>query len=304
MENSPSADVAIDTDLVRSLLADQHPDLADLALEPLAHGWDNVIYRLGDEHTVRLPRRVEAVPLIEFELRWLPQLADRLPLPIPAAVRIGQPGPSYPWPWAICPFTRGSNAIEAPDIDQHACAIGFAEFLVALHQVAPGDAPENPYRGQPLGTRDDITRERMASITDAGLADAVEAAWDEVLAADPWTEPAIWLHGDLHPGNIVVDAGVLASVIDFGDITSGDPACDLMIAWSLLDNSGRQTFRDELHRRSADGPAPLDDAMWARGRGWAISHGLAVLASAADRPDYLAMAEQTLTQAAGADGAN
>ncbi|MER7151067.1 phosphotransferase [Streptomyces lydicus] len=51
------------------------------------------------------------------------------------------------------------------------------------------------------------------------------------------------LHGDLHPANILVDRGRIRAVIDFGDITSGDPATDLSVAWMLFTAEQRVALR-------------------------------------------------------------
>lgn len=70
----PAAEVDVSPGLVRRLLADQHPDLAHLPVELMAHGWDNVMYRVGDELAARLPRREMGARLIGHEQRWLPVL--------------------------------------------------------------------------------------------------------------------------------------------------------------------------------------------------------------------------------------
>ena len=93
--NARSRDT-IDTALVAGLLAEQHPDLAHLPVQMVEAGWDNALFRLGEDLAVRLPRRAAAAPLIIHEQRWLPLLAAQLTLPIPAPVREGAPARSYP----------------------------------------------------------------------------------------------------------------------------------------------------------------------------------------------------------------
>src|SRR5690349_9653047 len=121
--NMPAAEVAIDEALVRALLRDQHPDLAELPLERVAFGWDNVVLRLGDELAVRVPRRQLAASFIEHEQRWLPELAPRLPLPVPAPVRVGRPALGYPWSWSVVPWMAGGEAASNPPTDPHATAL-------------------------------------------------------------------------------------------------------------------------------------------------------------------------------------
>ncbi len=276
----PAAEVDIDVGLVRALLAEQQPDLQHLPLTELAWGWDNVIYRLGDELVVRLPRRAAAAALVDHEQRWLPELAAGLPLPVPAPVRFGVPGGGFPWSWSICPWLDGDPAAEHPIGDLAGAAAILGRFLVALHQPGADDAPANPYRGVPLADRAASTEQRILQLGDTLDGPAVRACWNEALRAPEWSGPPIWLHGDLHPANLLVTGGRLAAVIDFGDITAGDPATDLSVAWMLFPSEVRPTFRT-----AAGEP---DDATWARARGWALSLGLAYLASSADNPTFAA----------------
>ena len=290
-EEMPAAEVDVGLGVVRTLLAEQCSDLAELELTELAYGWDNAIFRLGPGLTVRLPRRALAAELVEHEQRWLPGLASTLPLPIPAPVRIGRPSGSYPWSWSVCPWLPGVVATRVPPDDPFDAAVTIGEFLSALHQVAPGDAPANPYRGVPLGQRTAVAVARVHQLRPVLLIDApsVVACWSDLVATRPWSGPPLWLHGDLHPANLLVDEGRLSAVIDFGDITAGDPATDLAVAWMLLPDEARATFR------SAAGD--VDDDTWARARAWALSLALAYLANSADNPTFARLGEQVLAAA-------
>jgi aminoglycoside phosphotransferase (APT) family kinase protein len=281
----PPAEVDITAGLVARLLSEQHPDLADLEIAWLANGWDNVLFRLGADLAVRLPRRDMAAPLVANELRWLPVLAPRLPLPVPVPTRAGRPSEEYPYQWAVVPFFDGQplGTSELADPDTAAELIG--AFVGSLHTEAPPDAPHNPYRGQPLAQRHLVTTERLevlgALLSAEGIrTDQVHHAWLDALEAEPWSGPPIWLHGDLHSMNIIERAGHLGAVIDFGDLTAGDPATDLMVAWYLFDPARREVFRMAIRASGT----PLDDATWVRGRGWALTHSLAVLAHSEDNP--------------------
>ena len=290
----PAAEVDVDEVLVERLLRAQAP--ADLVggrrLAPLAFGWDNVVLRLGDDLVVRLPRRAVAAELIETEQRWLPILAPRLPLPVPAPVFAGEPGEGYPWRWSVCRWLAGDVAGRTPPADRHAAATTLGAFVAALHEPAPAEAPANPYRGGPLPDRDTVTRERIVQLGSMLDGPRCLAVWDDLRATPSWTGPPRWLHGDLHPANLLVDRGALSAVIDFGDLTAGDPATDLSVAWSLFhdDPSARETFRD------AAGYAGDDDT-WRRGRGWALSLALAYLANSADHPLIAAIGRRMLDAA-------
>lgn len=281
----PAAEVDIDEPFVRRLLAEQHPDLAELPLTELANGWDNVIHRLGDELTVRLPRRAMATTLIDNEQRWLPELAQQLPLPIPVPVRVGRPTDGYPWSWSITPWFAGSPAAVSPPSDPDETVIALSDFLAALHVAAPSEAPTNPFRGGPLSGRDDPVRERATQLATSIDAPAVVALWDALLLTPPWPHAAVWLHGDLHMANLLVADGSLSAVIDFGDITAGDPATDLAVAWQLFDAERREAMFDRLG---------TDADTRVRARAWALHLSLAYVASSADNPMMASIGRATL----------
>ena len=267
----PAADVDTGLGLVRGLLADQYPDLAGLEPVFAGEGWDNAVYRLGEGLAVRLPRRAQAHASLLNELRWLPVLAPRLPMPVPAVLRKGRPGAGYPYHWAIVPWFHGVSAASVPAAGRDAYAVDLARFLRALHVPAPADAPFNPVRGVPLAIRDEAVCARLGS----GLlpdADALASLWAQCLAAPGHAGPALWLHGDPHPHNLLVDclAGParISAVIDFGDMTAGDPASDLAAAWLHFTPVGRDRFRREL---GVDGG--YSPATWIRARGWALHFG-------------------------------
>ena len=288
----PVAEVAVTADLVRRLLAGQHPDLAHLPVEFLANGWDNVMFRVGPELAARLPRRALGAQILVHEQRWLPLLAPRLPLPIPYPERIGHPAHGYPWPWSIVLYLPGEPAATADRLDLPLAADAIAGFLGALHLPAPADAPPNPFRGVPLAQRAENFRKHLDTL--AGQVDraAVLGLWEDALAAPAFAGPPVWLHGDLHPANILVRDGRVTGIIDFGDITAGDPAVDLSVAWMLLPASLAAAFRDAY--QAYRGAAAADAALWRRARGWALNHALACLANSADNPLINGIGARTL----------
>ena len=264
----PPAEVAIDARLVRRLLAGQHPDLASLALDEAESGFDNVIFRLGERLAVRLARRKVADPLLVLEQRWLPGLAARLPLPIPAPVRIGLPNAEYPFAWSVVPWLEGEAADLQPPAAEEAAML--ARFLECLHVAAPPDAPRNRFRGVPLRSRAEAVEERLRRLDSReALQPGIWRAWEEALEAEPATEET-WVHGDLHSRNVLVRAGRITGVIDWGDLCVGDKATDLAAIWMLLP--------DVVARREAMRAYPdRSPALWARARGWAIVFGAILL---------------------------
>ncbi len=258
----PPADVDVTEGLVRALLAAQHPDLADLPLAHAGGGWDNEMWRLGTDLAVRVPRRELGARLAEHEQRWLPHLAALVPVTIPAPVRRGAPADGYPFPWSVVRWVTGTPAWRQPVAERSAWAPDLADALADLHVPAPPDAPENPFRGGPLVERDERVRARLDGTDRAGLLEL----WADALSAPTWAGPPLWLHGDPHPANLVVRDGHLAGIVDFGDMTAGDPATDLSTAWLTFDADGRRAFRERLAARGA-----VDPATWRRGRGWAVA---------------------------------
>src|SRR5262245_26122345 len=289
----PPAEATIGIALARPLLEEQHPDLAALPLIDAGEGWDNRTFRLGEDLAVRLPRRTASASLIEHEQRWLPLLAPHLPLPVPSPIRIGRAGCGFPWSWSVTRWLPGETALMSPFLDDHAAASDLAHFLRALHRPAPHDAPRNPWRGVPLGTRDALLREHLASTTGRVDQAAVIETWERLRATPPWTGAAMWIHGDLHPGNLLVRDGSLSAVLDFGDLTAGDPATDLSVAWMLLPRQVRRTFRI----LTCDPGGWLDGDTWTRARAWALALGAAYLANAGANDRFASVAAATIREA-------
>lgn len=269
--DGPPAEVAITPELARALLADQHPDLADLPIRHVENGWDNAVYRLGDDLALRLPRRALGAQLVVSEQTWLPMLAPRLPLPVPAPVRKGVAGRGYPYAWSVVPWFDGEMICRAPARPGEGARL--AAFLKALHQPAPPEAPSNSFRGVPLPERAEVFESRYRDVEAwAGPFPAlVRRTWEAGLAA-PIDLPPTWFHGDMHGRNVLTRGGRLAAVIDWGDMAAGDAACDVAAIWMLLDD---RASRDKA--LSAYGPS---QTTLVRARGWATL--MAVMMAAGD----------------------
>ena len=218
--SAPPAEIHVDEALLRGLLRAQHPDLSELQLIAVGHGWDNTIFRLGDELALRLPRRKLAAPLIENEQRWLPVLARRLNLSVPEPVRVGVPGAGFPWAWSVVPWLDGQPSTLTGPSENYARPL--AEFLSALHGPAPADAPENPFRGVPLSRIEARCEQRLQRLNQQGrlsldLSPRLQALLRRTMAqASKADTPRTWIHGDLHPDNILVANQRLTAVIDWG----------------------------------------------------------------------------------------
>ncbi|MFW6692782.1 aminoglycoside phosphotransferase family protein [Streptomyces sp. MAR4 CNX-425] len=262
----------IDADLVRRLIAAQFPRWAGLPVERVRSGGAvNAVFRLGDELSVRLPLTAAGAQDVDLEYGQLPRLAAAVPVPVPEPLAKGEPGAGYPYPWSVCRWLDGTT----PPPDAGVAAPGplageLAAFVAAVRAVDPAGAPPS-YRSETLADRDAGTRDALARLRPEDGVDvpAATAAWETALRAPAHTGPPVWLHGDLSPGNVlVIDRGHLGGVLDFGCMGLGEPAVDLIAGWNLFTGPARAAFRAAL----AD--CGVDDAAWARGRGWALSISL------------------------------
>jgi aminoglycoside phosphotransferase (APT) family kinase protein len=258
-------EIHTDAHLVARLLAGQFPHWARLPIRPVSSaGTDNALYRLGDDMVVRLPRIRWAVESLDKEHQWLPRLAPLLPVAVPVPLGKGVPAESYPWRWSVYSWLDGENPTVEDHGDSPQLAVDLAGFLAALQRIDPMDGPPAS-RGEALERRDEATRAAIEALRGAIDTDAVTAAWEAALEVPPWAGPPVWVHADLAPGNVLLVRRRLGAVIDFSLMGLGDPACDLPVAWNLLSEGVRDRFRTTLE---------VDDATWARGRGWALSIAL------------------------------
>jgi len=282
---TPAAEVQPTTQEVTDLLRAQHPDLAHHRVTLLGSGFDNTLYRLGPDLMVRIPRRPLGAVLIEREIAWLPVLAPDLPLAVPSPVRVGAAADAVPWRWTVVPWIPGST-VDAGGLDATDVPM-WAAFLRTLHRPAPFDAPTNTARGIPLRIRQPMIEERMCGLT-SPISPSVWSAWQAGLAAPIATERR-WLHGDLHPRNILAVQGRLAGVIDWGDLCGGDPATDLASVWMLFASAPDRTAVFDLYG--------ADEALMARARGWAVALGT-LLATVDDDPVHRSAGLRTFARVA------
>jgi aminoglycoside phosphotransferase (APT) family kinase protein len=265
----------IDAALARRLVDAQFPQWSALPITGVeVDGWDNRTFRLGSELSVRLPTGAWYAKQVEKEQRWLPVLAPQLPLPIPAPVTRGEPDAGFPYPWSVYRWLDGEPASGARLGDVSAFAADLAGFLRALARIdatgGPAPGEHNFYRGGPLATYEREALDAVDALGGEIPRDAVLRAWEEAMSTT-WDRDPVWVHGDVAVGNLLVREGRLAAVIDFGSSGVGDPACDMVIAWTFLSGDRRDAFRAALG---------VDRDTWARGRGWALWKALITLVDA------------------------
>jgi len=258
-------EIYIDGTLVRRLVATQFSHWAGLPLVRVkSAGTDNALFRLGSDMLVRLPRVHWAVDDVHKEQRWLPRLAPLLPVEIPTPVAMGGPGEGFPWHWSVYRWIEGEPAGIGALADARTLATEVASFVLSLRRVDTAGAPRAG-RGVDLTEQDADVRKAIAALEGQLDTDAVSAAWERGLALPPWKGPPVWIHGDLKPDNLLCRDGHLRAVIDFGGLGAGDPAADMLVAWTLLPPAARDRYRAALHG---------DAATWRRGRAWALSVAL------------------------------
>jgi aminoglycoside phosphotransferase (APT) family kinase protein len=272
--------VDIDVSLARRLVDSQFPQWAELPIATVeVDGWDNRTFRLGSELTVRLPSGSWYAQQVEKEQRWLPVLAPRLPLPIPVPVAKGAPDHGYPYAWSVYKWLDGEIALRAEIADLTGFATTLARFLTALGRIDASGGPEpgehNFFRGGPLATYEQETFDALDTLGDEIPRREAERVWADAMSTT-WDRDPVWFHGDVAGANLLVRDGRLAAVLDFGSSGVGDPACDVVIAWTFLDGPGRDRFRAELG---------ADAGTWSRGRGWALWKALITLVGHLERGD-------------------
>jgi aminoglycoside phosphotransferase (APT) family kinase protein len=257
---------------VRRLVSSQCPQWSSLPMTPVPdefEGTDHVLFRMGDNLVARMPKIAWAVDQADSDARWLPVLAPHLPVRIPVPLYVGAPGEGYPWRWSVVPWVDGSTPARF-GCDDVGLARDLAAFVRALHRVDPAGGPLKPpgTRGAALLHLDEGVRRalpRLAEQDDGFDVTAAETAWEACLHAPGWGRDLVWIHGDLQPGNLIIQYGQLAAVIDFGALGLGDPAPDVAPAlWTFI-GAARQAYREAVG---------YDDATWRRACGWVLGPAL------------------------------
>ncbi len=257
--------IVINIETVRKLIADQFPEWKDLSISAVASsGWDNKTFHLGNSMLIRMPSALRYASQVEKEQKWLPKLAPLLPLQIPVPLAMGIPSNGYPWKWSIYAWLEGDTAATGHIVDLCDFATSLGQFLIALQNIDVKNGPtaglHSFYRGGSLTNYDMQTRNAILALKSKIDVDIATEIWENAVTTT-WKNPPVWVHGDISAGNLLVKDGKLSGVIDFGQLSIGDPSCDLAIAWTLFNGKSREAFRKTLS---------LDSETWARGRAWAL----------------------------------
>ncbi len=261
-------ELPIDQSLVRSLIGTQFPQWADEPLHSLdATGSTNLLFRLGEDKLVRLPRQPGGGEALAREAAWTPRFAEHLPQKVPRFLGLGTPQHGYPEQWGITCWLPGSHP--ATDSSDTQLAVDLADAIAALRRV-PAVATNGlrHYRGGPLTRYDrqmqrDVEACRQIKELDLDLTLAGEV-WKQAVALPPG-EMRSWYHSDLVAENLLIEDNRLANILDFGGVGIGDPTVDLHGAWELFDHQAREVFRERLAVSEED---------WLRARAWALAIAL------------------------------
>lgn len=284
--------IEVKLDTVQNLIKDQFPTWSNLAICPVEQsGWDNRTFHLGDGMVMRFPSAERYANQVEKDYHWLPIIGAAISYDIPSPIAIGKPDHGYPFKWSIFRWIDGTTADTVRNLDLGQFALDLSKFLLELQTLntmaAPQPGSENFYRGDsPRVYHDEMINALEVFPVEFDREIYLEA-W-QILSQSTWNKPAVWIHGDLTPTNILVREGRFSAVIDFGQMAVGDPACDYSIAWQFLSKSARAIFKQSL---------AIDNATWDRAAAWALwKASIRVSGLVTSTPKQLSEAESTLSK--------
>lgn len=265
-EQQPSLSIA------RRLIDAQCPQWRALELSAVSSaGTDNALFRLGCDWVVRLPTVARAAEHASKEARWLPTFQGELPLKVPVPEFLGRASEAFDRAWSVVPWIKGQDLRAAVDLNLVDVATRLGECLGAVHGLPTEGAPpageQNNGRGLPLATRDHWVQQAIEALDNQALIEPAPVLdlWQRCLDCPTSSREPRWVHGDPNAGNLIASDGKLAALIDWGLMGVGDPAVDLLAGWYLFDADARPVFRSTMG---------IDDGVWLRGAGWALSMAL------------------------------
>ena len=257
----------INVELVENLISDQFPEYAHLPVSSVEkQGHDNRTFRLGNDMLVRIPSAQYYALKVPKEQKLLPLIKPYLSVNIPEPIKLGNPSYYYPFNFSIYKWLEGTSAnlIAFDDKSLETIAVQLAKFLNELHGIqgvnGPSPGKHNGWGGEHVSVYDQGARKQIAELS--GIVDQNKAIelWEQACKTKPNKKP-MWIHGDFAFGNFLIKDGALSAVIDFGGMAIGDPASDLVIAWTFLKDRSREIFIESMD---------YDSDTWLRARGWVL----------------------------------
>ncbi len=262
---------------VRGLVDSQFPDWRDLPVRAVqAQGTVNLLFRIGDEFVARFPLQpgdpARTRRWLESEALAASELLGRTRFRTPTPVAIGDPGDGYPLPWSVQTWLPGPAEGPATDFDTGGSvefAHDLAEFVQGVRAISiRGRTFRGSGRGGDLRSHDGWMQtcfQRSGQLLDVPR---LRARWKILRELPRGATDDKMTHGDLTPGNVLIDGGRLAGVIDVGGLGPTDPSLDLVAAWHLLDPGPRRVLRDDLD---------CGEQEWARGQAWAFEQAMGLV---------------------------
>lgn len=268
--------------LVQQMIREQFPEFSALTIKPVkVQGHDNRSFRLGDDMLIRIPTESTYALTVAKEQSILPEIAPFLTVNIPRPLKLGMPSDIFPFSFSIYQWINGESAnhVQLDRINKEQLALALANFLKELQGIETKDGPapgaHNWWRGDHVSVYDQQARSQIAELKAIIDNDKALTLWDNALRSR-WHKQPVWIHGDLATGNILTNNGSLSGIIDFGCVGVGDPACDLVIAWTYLEGKARDIFINEMN---------LDEDTWLRARAWALWKATFELCNREDKND-------------------
>lgn len=259
--------INITIDLVRKLILEQFPEYSSLPITSVEkQGHDNRTYRLGEGLLIRMPTAESYALKVPKEQELLPKIAPHLSVNISMPIKMGDPSEDYPYQFSIYKWLDGKSAnfLHINDQVLEYIALELANFLKELHSInnieGPGPGQHNWWRGGCVDVYDKGARAQITNLADMLDTNKAMDLWVKACSTK-WSNPPVWIHGDFASGNMLIKDNKLSGIIDFGGMGVGDPACDLVIAWTFLKGKSREIFKEAMK---------LDDDTWMRARGWAL----------------------------------
>ncbi len=257
----------IDQKLAQRLINEQFPEFKNFPIKPVKkQGHDNKTFRLGNDMLIRMPTASEYALKVPIEQAFLPKLKPHLTVPIPEPIKMGAPSCIYPLHFSIYKWLEGDSANNL-DIDSKSLetiAKQLAIFLNELRSIHHIDGPvpgqHNWWRGSHISVYSENAQKQIDQLKNIIDINRARKLWEQA-SQTKWNKAPVWIHGDFSSGNILFNDTSLTGVIDFGGMGTGDPACDLGIAWTFLKEKSRQIFIEDC---------ALDDNTWLRAKAWCL----------------------------------
>lgn len=260
-----------------------------LPLTPVQkQGHDHRTFRCGDAFSMRIPSASRYAAQIDKEARWLSYLSSKLTLACPTPVYHEAASALFNRPWIMHTWLEGETVTRHSIHDMKTFMDDLVSFIQDLHSIDTVDGPpagvHNFYRGAHPSYYHEEVLHALRQLQDDIYHDAYALIWDDALKSTALVQP-VWIHGDLELSNLLFNEGRLSAVIDFGNMAVGDPACDYVMAYTLMTKVERAYFFKQLS---------LDTETINKAKAWALWKALITVTNPKQTKSAHNFAQQTL----------